>query len=108
MKGKAGNSGFVSNVFCRVIKVMWQYNGVKVAINDGELFIANAVIISLPLGVLKKYLVKFEPWLPKWKDAAIVDLGVGNENKIILFFDKVRWPNVEFLGIIVPTTYEYS
>ena len=40
---------------------MWQYNGVKVATDDGELFVADAVIIALPLGVLKENLVKFEP-----------------------------------------------
>ena len=87
---------------------MWQYNGVKVATDDGELFVADAVIIALPLGVLKENLVKFEPWLPKWKEAAIADLGVGNENKIALFFDKVCGPNAEFLGIVAPTTYGCS
>ena len=58
--------------------------------------------------MLKKNLVKFEPWLPKWKEAAIADLGVGNENKIALFFDKVCWPNLELLGIVTPTKYGYS
>ena len=46
--------------------------------------------------------------MPKWKEAAIVDLGVGNENKIALFFDKVCWPNAEFLGIVALTTYGCS
>ena len=108
INGKTGNSGFVSNFFCKVTKAMWQYNGVKVATDDGELFVADVVIIALPLGVLKENLVKFEPRLPKWKEAAIVDLGVGNENKIALFFNKVCWPNVDFLGIVAPTTYGCS
>lgn len=92
----------------RVTKVIRGYNGVKVVTDDGKLFIADAVVIALPLGVLKANLVKFEPRLPKWKEAAIADLGVGNENKIALFFNEVCWPNVEFLGIVAPTTYGCS
>ncbi|KAJ0695023.1 putative oxidoreductase [Helianthus annuus] len=38
-------------------------------------------------------------------DAAISDLGMGNENKIALRFDNVFWPNVELLGTVAPTSY---
>lgn len=75
---------------------------------DGKEFEADACVIALPLGVLKANLVRFEPRLPEWKEAAIADLGVGNENKIALFFEKVCWPNVEFLGVVAPTSYGCS
>lgn len=68
-------------------------------------FIADAVIITVPIGVLKANLIKFEPELPQWKTSAISDLGVGNENKIALRFENVFWPNVEFLGMVAPTSY---
>jgi polyamine oxidase len=76
-----------------------------VTVEDGRSFVADAAILTVPLGVLKAKLIEFEPKLPEWKVAAISDLGVGNENKIALRFDKVFWPNVELLGIVAPTSY---
>lgn len=76
-----------------------------VTLEDGRIFVADAAIVTVPLGVLKANLIKFEPKLPEWKLAAISELGVGNENKIALRFDKVFWPNVELLGIAAPTSY---
>jgi polyamine oxidase len=107
-QGNIGYPGFDSNFFFRVTKVMRQYCGVKIVTDDGKIFVADAVIVALPLGVLKESLVKFEPRLPEWKEAAIADLGIGNENKVALFFDKVCWPNVEFLGIVAPTICDCS
>lgn len=75
---------------------------------DGKVFEADACVVALPLGVLKANLVRFEPKLPEWKEAAIADLAVGNENKIALFFEKVCWPNVEFLGVVAQTSYGCS
>ncbi|KAJ4728963.1 Polyamine oxidase [Melia azedarach] len=92
----------------RVTKISRRYNGVKVTVEDGKTFVADAVVVAVPLGVLKARTIKFEPKLPDWKEAAIDDLGVGTENKIILHFDKVFWPNVEFLGVVADTSYGCS
>ncbi|XVE83649.1 hypothetical protein DITRI_Ditri16bG0103400 [Diplodiscus trichospermus] len=92
----------------RVTNIVRRYNGVKVTVEDGTTFVADAVIVAVPLGVLKAKSIKFEPMLPEWKEAAIDDLGVGIENKIVLHFDKVFWPNVEFLGVVADTTYDCS
>ncbi|KAL5721606.1 non-specific polyamine oxidase [Ranunculus cassubicifolius] len=80
-------------------------NGVMIKVEDGKSIIADAVIITVPLGVLKANLIEFKPKLPAWKIDAISNLGVGNENKIALHFDTVFWPNVEFLGTVAPTSY---
>lgn len=74
-------------------------------IETGATFVADAAIITVPLGVLKANMIQFVPRLPEWKTSAISDLGVGNENKIALHFDTVFWPNVEVLGIVAPTSY---
>lgn len=95
---------FGSN-FTRVKRITNGYNKVKVTVKDGRNFIADAAIITVPLGVLKANLIEFEPKLPEWKQSAIADLGVGNENKIALQFDNVFWPNVELLGVVAPTSY---
>ncbi|PON56416.1 FAD/NAD(P)-binding domain containing protein [Parasponia andersonii] len=92
----------------RVTKVVRRYNGVKVTVENGKTFVADAAVIAVPLGVLKAKIIKFEPKLPDWKEAAIADLGVGIENKIALHFEKVFWPNVEFLGVVAETSYGCS
>lgn len=92
----------------RVTKISRSHHGVKVTIEDGSTFVADAAIIAVPLGVLKAGGIQFEPKLPEWKEAAISDLGVGVENKIVLHFEKVFWPNVEFLGVVAETSYGCS
>ncbi|XP_061346789.1 polyamine oxidase 2-like isoform X1 [Gastrolobium bilobum] len=92
----------------RVTKIIRRYNGVKVTVENGKTFVADAAIIAVPLGVLKAKSISFEPKLPDWKEAAIADLGVGLENKIILHFENIFWPNVEFLGVVAETSYGCS
>lgn len=89
----------------RVTKVSNLCNKVTVTVEEGRNFIADAVIITVPIGILKANLIQFEPKLPEWKLSAISGLGVGNENKIALRFDTVFWPNVELIGVVAPTSY---
>ncbi|XP_076957705.1 polyamine oxidase 2-like [Bidens hawaiensis] len=92
----------------RVKKITRRTNGVKVTVENGRTFFADAAIVAVPLGVLKSNTISFEPRLPEWKEEAIADLGIGIENKIALHFDKVFWPNVEFLGVVAETSYGCS
>lgn len=92
----------------RVTKIDRRRNGVKVTCENGSTLFADAAVIAVPLGVLKSNTIKFEPRLPQWKEEAIADLGVGIENKIVLHFDRVFWPNVEFLGVVAETSYGCS
>ncbi|KAL3630373.1 putative polyamine oxidase 4 [Castilleja foliolosa] len=89
----------------RVKKIVYGYNKVVVTVDDGSDFDADATIVTVPLGILKANLIEFAPKLPEWKLSAISDLGIGNENKVALKFDRVFWPNVELLGIVAPTSY---
>ncbi|KAF3445039.1 hypothetical protein FNV43_RR14732 [Rhamnella rubrinervis] len=92
----------------RVTKIARRFNGVQVTVEDGRTFVADAAVVAVPLGVMKANIIKFEPKLPDWKELAIADLGVGIENKIVLHFEKVFWPNVEFLGVVAETSYGCS
>ncbi|CAN0914019.1 Polyamine oxidase 2 [Linum grandiflorum] len=92
----------------RVQNIVRRNNGVKVTTENGRTFLADAAVIAVPLGVLKSKMITFEPKLPVWKESAIDDLGVGIENKIVLHFDNVFWPNVEFLGVVAETSYSCS
>ena len=42
-----------------------------------------AVIVTVPLGVLKAGAVRFVPPLPDWKRAAVDKLGFGDLNKVV-------------------------
>ncbi|XP_062153379.1 polyamine oxidase 2 isoform X2 [Alnus glutinosa] len=92
----------------KVTKIARRYNGVKVTVENGSTFVADAAVVAVPLGVLKAKTIKFDPKLPEWKETAISELGVGIENKIVLHFEKVFWPNVEFLGVVNETSYGCS
>ncbi|KAJ8461592.1 hypothetical protein OPV22_034518 [Ensete ventricosum] len=89
----------------RVSKIARRSNRVIVTMEDGSTLIADAAVITVPVGVLKANLIEFEPRLPDWKRSAISDIGVGIENKIALRFNTVFWPNVEVLGLVAHTSY---
>jgi len=70
-------------------------NGVLVESNIGE-FSADVAIVTCPLATLKAETIRFNPTLPKSKQNAIDELGLGYFNKIILMFNKKEFP-VEIL-----------
>eukprot|EP00040_Diaphanoeca_grandis_P026492 m.148475 g.148475 ORF g.148475 m.148475 type:complete len:735 (-) comp30599_c1_seq1:15-2219(-) len=53
----------------------------------------HSVICTLPLGVLKAGVVKFDPPLADSKQEAIQKLAMGLENRIAVQFHKLFWPN---------------
>ena len=57
----------------------------KVPIGATQTFKGDAVLVTLPLGVLKQQnppAVNFNPPLPDWKLQAIDRMGFGNLNKV--------------------------
>lgn len=64
---------------------------VQVRLAGGECLVADACVVTLPLGVLKSGAVRFEPGLPEDKLAAISRLGMGVLNKVVLRFDRCFW-----------------
>jgi len=55
----------------------------KVLCSSGEVFEADQIILTSPLGVLKAETITFEPALPDWKKGAIDRMGFGLLNKVI-------------------------
>jgi len=77
--------------------------GVTVITADGEALRADAVVVTVPLGVLKVGAIEFTPALPAWKQEAIEKLGFGDLNKLVLQFDHVFWDDsVDFFGVTPP------
>jgi monoamine oxidase len=51
----------------------------------------DVVIVTLPLGVLKRNAVQFIPALPSEKRKAILRLGMGTLDKLYLLYDRPFW-----------------
>ncbi|XP_063814679.1 peroxisomal N(1)-acetyl-spermine/spermidine oxidase-like isoform X2 [Pseudophryne corroboree] len=75
---------------------------VQVQCEDGNTFVADHVIVTVPLGFLKKRARDFlSPPLPLSKIQAIKNLGFGTNNKIMLEFEKPFWdPNCSFIQLV--------
>lgn len=58
---------------------------------DGSTVEADCVICTIPLGVLKRGNVEFDPPLPSWKSDVVGRLGFGVLNKVVLVYDRVFW-----------------
>lgn len=62
-----------------------------VHLDDGESIVADSVVFTGSLGVLKSQNIEFSPPLPDWKHGAIDRLGFGVMNKVIMVFDQPFW-----------------
>ena len=65
--------------------------GVSIGLIDGATSRFDAAIVTLPLGVLKKNTVTFDPILPAEKRDAITGLGMGTLDKVYLLYDEPFW-----------------
>jgi monoamine oxidase len=102
---------------CPVRAVRLSATGVVVetepAQGEGERLTADAVVVSVPLGVLKAGAIRFDPELPALKRAAIERIGYGASpagdavmNKLVLRFDERFWDNTNERMITLPRTPE--
>ncbi|MEM9202412.1 MAG: FAD-dependent oxidoreductase [Actinomycetota bacterium] len=82
-----------------VTQVTWGGSGVEVLSASGTR-VADAVIVTVPLGVLKAGAIDFEPALPAGHLESIDRLGMGHLQKVYLQFDEVFWdPDISFFGL---------
>ncbi|XP_010257143.1 PREDICTED: polyamine oxidase 1 [Nelumbo nucifera] len=75
-----------------VRELHYSRNGVTVTTEDGSVFEATYVILSVSVGVLQSDLISFRPPLPKWKTEAIMKCDVIVYTKIFLKFPCKFWP----------------
>ncbi|KAM4774362.1 peroxisomal N(1)-acetyl-spermine/spermidine oxidase-like isoform 2-T2 [Cyanocitta cristata] len=75
---------------------------VRVECEDGDVFLADHVIVTVPLGFLKEHHQEFfQPPLPERKAQAIHHLGFGTTNKIFLEFEQPFWePQQQLLEVV--------
>ncbi|CAJ0951833.1 unnamed protein product, partial [Mesorhabditis belari] len=79
----------------KVHKVKLIHRGVRVSLNDGTELEADKVLVTVPLAMLKKGNIQFEPPLPKRKADAIKRLGAGRIEKIAVAFPRCFWKDLK-------------
>ena len=91
-----------------VKEIQWYQSPVQV-ITQKTKFIADHVVITLPLGVLQAKSVRFTPELPQSKQNAIAKLGMGVLNKCYLRFPNVFWSvDVDWLEYVSAKKGEWT
>ena len=74
-----------------VAEIASSAGGVRVRSADGTSEDGSHVVVTVPLGVLKRGALKFRPALPPDRLAAIERLGFGRYEKVALRFDEPFW-----------------
>lgn len=82
-----------------VTRVAHSEDGVMIAGADGAQERFDAVIVTVPLGVLKRGTITFSPALPQMKQDAINRLGMGTLDKLYLKFDNAFWDDKTWISI---------
>jgi len=84
-----------------VTSIVHSDDSVEIEFADKSVVVADRVLVTVPLGVLKAGVIKFEPELPGDKLAAIGRLGMGVLDRVILEFDEVFWDeDVDLIGYV--------
>jgi monoamine oxidase len=79
----------------------------KIILTDeaGNKYISDYVILTVPLGYLKKNLIKFSPELSKNKKEAVGKLEFFKMNKIFIEFEEKFWPDADYFSFLVPPLF---
>jgi monoamine oxidase len=74
-----------------VNSIAYNNQGVTVKMTDGSEYTAGRVLLTVPLGILKKQSIQFNPPLPVSKSSAIDAIGFGSGIRIALLFSQPFW-----------------
>ena len=85
----------------KITKIMHSQKGVSIGGEEGELSSFDAALVTVPLGVLKRNVITFEPALSQERLAAISRMGMGTLDKLYLKFEEPFW-DVDATTILTP------
>ncbi|MDX2070695.1 MAG: NAD(P)/FAD-dependent oxidoreductase [Haliscomenobacter sp.] len=91
----------------RVTKIDYTGNKVQVT-HNGQTSSADYVILTVPLGVLKKGVIQFAPNLPAAKLNAIQKIGMSCVNKFLLTWPTAFWDDVQYLSYTPETADKFN
>ncbi|MEM7040438.1 MAG: FAD-dependent oxidoreductase, partial [Bacteroidota bacterium] len=81
----------------KVTQIHHSDTGVEIALSDGSAQTFDAVLVTVPLGVLKQKKIAFHPPLSNARLAAIDRMGMGTVDKLFLFFDEAFWQDAPWI-----------
>ncbi|MFL5748327.1 MAG: flavin monoamine oxidase family protein [Niastella sp.] len=89
---------------CTVKTIRWQPGQVEVATADGQVFTAQKIIITLPLGVLQatpkhSTAISFDPAISA-QTQAVQQIGFGSVVKVILQFSERFWLRYKKISVL--------
>jgi polyamine oxidase len=84
-----------------VTEVAVSAGGVRVQAADGRSEEGSHVVVTVPLGVLKRQALRFSPALPPDRLAAIGRLGFGRFEKVALRFEEPFWRTAGFPHLVI-------
>lgn len=92
----------------KVLKIDYTNTDIKITTTNGD-YIANKVLVTVPLGVLKKGVIQFTPKLPTRTQNAINHLEMGSVNKFLLVWDKPFWDTqLQYIGFTPKTRGNFN
>jgi monoamine oxidase len=83
-----------------VMEIQSGTDTITVKTRDGKQYMADYVVVTVPLGVLKANTIKFTPNLSSEKQAAISKLNFGCLEKVIIEFTENFWDDVNLIKIL--------
>jgi polyamine oxidase len=92
----AMSTGLDVRLGIEVTEVTASADGVVILGVDGSREEGSHVVVTVPLGVLKRGAPRFSPGLPPDRLAAIERLGFGRLEKVVLRFDRAFWRDAGF------------
>lgn len=91
----------------RVTKIDYTDTKVKISHNN-VISEADLVVVTVPLGVLKKNVIEFVPALPPTKQNAIEKVGMNCVNKFLLTWDIAFWDDVQYIAYTPETRDKFN
>ena len=84
--------GGALNLSAVVKKIVWKKNDVEIITNNNESFKAKKILVTVPVGVLKRGLIEFDPPL-RTHEKAFRNIEVGGVVKFLVEFSERIWDN---------------
>ncbi|MCU1526046.1 MAG: oxidoreductase [Microbacteriaceae bacterium] len=83
--------GITTSLSTAVVGIAYSDSGVSLQLGTGESLKVDRALITVPLGVLQKGSIRFDPLLPFSHRTAIASLGMGSVETVWLRYDKPFW-----------------
>ncbi len=92
----------------KVVDIDYSKDKVSIQTTNGN-YTADIVLVTVPLGVLKKNVIQFTPALPNKIQNAINNLKMGTVNKFLLVWDDIFWEeDLQYIGYTPETKGKFN